>query len=81
MRLVNYPAEMFNDALYFLEEAKKLGSSSKNDWLRWRYLRATILYSFGCLKAYVNSLITDYIQHILKLPEGAKKFKKNEDKS
>lgn len=56
-RIVNFPAEMFNDALYFLEEAKKIGPVSGNDWLRWRYLRASILFSFSCIEAYVNLLI------------------------
>jgi len=56
-RLVNFPAEMFNDALFFLEKAKNIEPISENDWLRWRYLRASILYSFSCIEAYVNLLI------------------------
>jgi hypothetical protein len=74
-RLVSFPAEMFNDALFFLEEAKKLDLIPENDWLRWRYLRASILYSFACLEAYVNSFIADYLNGVLKLTEVAKNFK------
>lgn len=48
---------MFNDALYFLEQAKHFDLSPKNDWCRWRYLRATILYSLACIESVVNGLI------------------------
>ena len=75
VRLVSFPAEMFNDALFFLEEAKKLDPTPGNDWLRWRYLRASILYSFACLEAYVNSLIADHLHNVLGLPEVAKNFR------
>ena len=76
VKLVNFPAEMFNDSLYFLEEAKKLEPIPENDWLRWRYLRASILYSFACLEAYVNTLIADHLRNVLGLPEVAKNFRK-----
>lgn len=73
-RLVHFPAEMFNDAMYFLEEAKKLSASSSNDWLRWRYLRASVIYSFASLEAYVNSFIEGFIAEKLKLPKVANDF-------
>jgi hypothetical protein len=76
-RLVSFPAEMFNDALFFLEEAKKLDSSSENDWLRWRYLRATIFYSYACLEAYVNCLISDTLRNIYGLNDASKEFQMN----
>jgi hypothetical protein len=65
---------MFNDAMYFLEEARKLGTSSGNMWLRWRYLRASIIYSFTSLESYVNSLIAGLIAEKLKLPNVASSF-------
>ncbi len=59
--IVYFPAEMFNDAMYFLEEAKKLSTSSDNDFLRWRYLRASIIYSFISLEAFANTQIAALI--------------------
>ena len=56
-RVVYFSYEMFNDALYFLEQAKELDPAPHNDWIRWRYLRATILYSFICLESVINGLI------------------------
>lgn len=72
--LVNFPEEMFNDALFFLEEAKKLDKQETNDWLRWRYLRGSIMYSLITLEAYVNIFIVDYTRNILKLPNFANYF-------
>lgn len=74
-RLVDFPAEVFNDALFFLEEAKRLDPIPENDWLRWRYLRASILYSSACLEAYVNSLIADCLHNALGR-KVAKNFRK-----
>ena len=73
-RVVNFSAEMFNDSLYFLEEAKKLGSQSENDWLRWRYLRASIIFSLTSFEAYVNTFIAGQIANTLKLQGVAKGF-------
>ena len=76
--LVNFPQEMFNDAMHFLEEAKKLSTSSDNDFLRWRYLRASIIYSLTSLEAFVNTLIAGLIAEKLKLPNVANDFANKE---
>jgi hypothetical protein len=65
---------MFNDAMYFLEQAKKLSDAPENNWLRWRYLRGSILYSFTSIESYVNSFIIGNIINSLNLPEVAKDF-------
>jgi len=57
MRVVYFSAEMFNDAMFFIEKAKSFEPEPQNDWLRWRYLRATILYTFACLESVINGLI------------------------
>lgn len=56
-RVVYFSREMFNDALYFLEQAQLLDPRPKNDWLRWRYQRATIIYSIACVESVINGLI------------------------
>ena len=73
-RIVNFPAEMFNDAFFFLEEAKKLDKQATNDWLCWRYLRASIIYSLTSLEAYTNRFIASIISDKLKLPNIANDF-------
>jgi len=65
IRIVNIPAEMFIDAIYFLDEAKKLEEIPENYLLRGRYLRATIILSFFSLEAYMNSFI---LGHSRKFP-------------
>lgn len=65
---------MFNDALFFLEEAKKLDKQTRNDFLRWRYLRASIIYSLTSLEAYANTFIIDHIPNNLRLPRVADDF-------
>lgn len=60
VRIVNIPAEMFIDALYFLNEAKKLEDKPENYLLRGRYCRASIILSFFSLEAYMNSFITGH---------------------
>lgn len=72
--LVFLPAELFNDALYFLEEAKKLSKQPENDFLRWRYLRASIIYSLTAFETEVNIFITGHIRERLKLPNVAEEF-------
>lgn len=57
VRIVNIPAEMFIDALYFLNKAKKLEAKQANCVLVGRYCRASILLSFFSLEAYMNSFI------------------------
>jgi hypothetical protein len=62
--IVNFPEEMFNDAMYFLEQAKNLSAENNNTWLRWRYLRASIIFSFSSFESYLNSFIKARIQVI-----------------
>ena len=76
-RLVNFPAEMFNDTIFFLEEAKKYDVSEENDWLRWRYLRASIIYSYASLESYVNLLIADTLRGVYGLRQAAEEFQKD----
>jgi hypothetical protein len=57
VRIVNIPAEMFIDAVYFLEEARKLKDKPENYLLKARYCRASIILSFFSLEAYMNSFI------------------------
>ncbi len=73
-RFVNLPCEMFNDAKYFLEQAKNLGKEPENDWLRWRYLRASIIFSLISLEAYTNTFISDYLRNVEKRPKEADAF-------
>jgi len=60
VRIVNIPAEMFIDAVYFLNKAKKLEAKQANCVLVGRYCRASILLSFFSLEAYMNSFIAGY---------------------
>lgn len=64
-RIVNIPAEMFIDAIHFLDEAKKLEKIPESYLLRGRYLRASIVLSFFSLEAYMNSFI---LGHSRKFP-------------
>jgi hypothetical protein len=73
---VNFPCEMFNDAMYFLEEAKRLNANPQNDWLRWRYLRASLIFSITSLESYVNTFISDITTKTLSLPNVADKLSK-----
>jgi hypothetical protein len=65
---------MFNDTLFFLEQAKSFDSSHENDWLRWRYLRASIIYSYSSLESYVNLLIADTLRNVYGLNQAAEDF-------
>ena len=76
-RLVNFPAEMFNDTIFFLEEAKKYDAGEENDWLRWRYLRASIIYSYASLESFVNLLIADTLRGVFGLRQAAEEFQKD----
>jgi hypothetical protein len=56
-RIVNFSYEMFNDALYFYEQAQQVDPSPQDDLIRWRFLRATILFSFASLESVINGYI------------------------
>lgn len=56
-RIVDFPCEMYNDAIFFKEQAIELDAKTENDWLRWRYLRASIILSFSSFESYLNSFI------------------------
>jgi hypothetical protein len=71
VRPADLPRELYNDAMFFKEEAKKLNPTPQNDMLRWRYLRASIILSFTSIEAYVNTFISDYIKNTRKLAEVA----------
>ena len=57
LNLVDLKQELFNDALWYLEQAKGLPKDSSHDRMRWRYLRASLLFLFSCLDATVNGLL------------------------
>jgi hypothetical protein len=67
---------MYNDAMFFKEEAQKLDPTPENDPLLWRYLRTSIILSLTSLEAYVNTFISDYISSTSKLPDMAQEFTK-----
>ena len=73
---VDFPCEMYNDALFFKEEAKKLDPTSENYRLRWRYLRASIIFSLTSTEAYVNTFISDHVSNTLGQPDMAQKMSK-----
>jgi len=72
-RIVNFTNEMLNDSRYFLEQAKELDPSHENDWLRWRYLRASIIFSLGSFEAFVNVFIITCLKN-LELVEDANDY-------
>ncbi len=76
VRPADLPREMYNDAMFFKEEAQKLDPTPENDMLRWRYLRASIILSLTSVEAYVNTLISTYISSTNKLPDMAQEFSK-----
>ena len=76
MIIVDFPCEMFNDALSFKEAAQYLEKDPEYDWLRWRYFRASIVFSMISLEAYVNTFISDYLRNIKKRPQEADAFDK-----
>ena len=76
-RIVNFPHEMFNDAQFYLEKAKKFDKDPKNDWQRWRYLRASIFFSLASLEAFVNQIV-EYQLKKQGFDDEAKKFKKSQ---
>ena len=55
---------MFNDSIYFLEQAKCISKEPENDWLRWRFLRASIIYSLTSMDSYLNRFIEARIRKI-----------------
>ena len=61
--LVSLPIEMYNDAMSFLETARCLEDKPENLWFRWRYLRASILFSFCSFEAFLNSFVKDIIKN------------------
>lgn len=75
-RPADLPREMYNDAMFFKEEAQKLDPKPENDMLRWRYLRASIILSLTSVEAYVNTLISNYLSSTNKLPDMAQEFSK-----
>lgn len=75
VRLVDFKHEMFNDAMYFLEQAKALSKKPADDWIRWRYLRASILFSAASAEAFLNTLIQEELDRRAELESVAKKFR------
>lgn len=57
--LVNFPQQAFNDALYSLEEAKKLDKTS-TPFEYWKYCTWSMISSMISMESY----LTDYIQII-----------------
>jgi len=57
--LVNYPQQIFNDALYSLEEAKKL-DKNKTPFEYWKYCTWSIVSSTISVESY----LTDYLKSI-----------------
>ena len=55
--IVHLPSEMFNDALYFKEVAESLPTDPSHDFGRWRFLRASIIFSFIAIESYINEFI------------------------
>lgn len=78
VRVFSFWQEMFNDALYFKEMAENLSEDS-SEFERWRYLRASIIFSFAALESYINAFIDRSLIENEKLIESIeeKQFLKN----
>ena len=57
---VDLSSEMFRDALFFREKATLIPSTEC--FIRWRYVRASIIYFCCALESWVNSTLTKKLQ-------------------
>ena len=74
INVVHLPTEMFYDACYFKELAKKLLKDPRyDDFERWRYLRASIIFSFIAIESYINEFIKNALE-TKDLSSSAKEF-------
>ena len=80
VNIVYLPSEMFNDALYFKEVAESLPTDTSHNFERWRYLRASIIFSFIAIESYINEFIKKSLEK-KKLSPSAKQFLENERRS
>ena len=60
---LNLFLEMFRDAIYFKEVAESLPEDSSHEFERWRYLRASIIYSFSVIESYINEFIEKSLEN------------------
>ena len=81
INVVHLPSEMLYDALYFKEVAESLPKDSSHDFERWRYLRASIIFSFIAIESYINEFIKKSLERGKKLTPSAKEFLENERRS
>lgn len=60
---LNLFSEMIKDAIYFKEKAESLPEDSSHEFERWRYLRASIIYSFSVIESYINEFIEKSLEN------------------
>ena len=58
----SFSPEMFNDALYFKEIAENL-PEDPSAFEQWRYLRASIIFSFTAIESYINTFIEKSLEN------------------
>lgn len=80
INVVHVPSEMFNDALYFKEVAKSFPKDTSHDFERWRYVRASIIFSSITMESYINEFIKKSLER-KKLTLSAKEFLEKERRS
>lgn len=55
--------ELFRDAIYFKEQAENLSDDPSNDPKRRRYSRASMIFSFIAIEAFINDFIIKSISN------------------
>ncbi|MFC1507199.1 hypothetical protein ACFLQ6_09050 [Thermoproteota archaeon] len=63
-RIRNLTYEMYNDAMYFKEQAKKLPTEPKYDFQRWTYLRASIIVSLIAIESFINLFLKQHFNYL-----------------
>lgn len=74
---LNLFLEMFRDAIYFKEVAESLPEDSSHEFERWRYLRASIIYSFSVIESYINEFIEKSLENKKRSLSNEDEFLKN----
>lgn len=58
--VTNMAFELFNDALYYREQADQ----TDNQFLRWRYLRSAVMCFCASTEAWVNALMVENLKNL-----------------